>query len=572
MPPRKRETAAKSAARKSTQTRSARASPLTAALTKRQAAQQQKEEREAVARRTQRRIQRRQARTMELPPHPNDYKLVLTVTQVTRKRTANPPFDDRINKRRNIAQQYPWEWNNGLEQLPSPFEPVPGPLGAAPEEGATPDENPVDAMGDFAKLPTEIRDEIFRYLGLCGHEIRVLRGWSLVYPRAKPRLDLAFLYTCKVLRYQGLRILFGENTFLYDLRDPSDGHPATSRVLAAVFGNCVVPINQYGHLVRHVKIRVLANRMNSHGSKENFVNAIRKFLPSGGLLAPANIHTLTIEVTALRQCDLRWPGWRSRPDEVPICEFFEHGSRARDALLELQVQWVRVLAHDKDGRLFETVCDLRHVFKQKQMMMVMQDGGYDEQAPVMDVQPMVELWEHNVRQAKAHLCNLAWRLRSLATDPQKAVNELQLWTEVVAQDNYDPNLVNEDGLGGSGDEEEEIGYEGHQHGERTWPTVRRQGRDEQELLSLPPDWREPSSSLSASASASGDRAKAPRAAAAAKKGKARADILDSVEPELELTEEWLEQVEPVDEEDSLFVADRVVDTPDLDLEGEEAEI
>ncbi|KAI1632058.1 hypothetical protein F4809DRAFT_656987 [Biscogniauxia mediterranea] len=430
------------------------------------------EESRPIARlRTQREIQRRQAREMEIPPHPNDYQLVLAMTQATRKRTINFPYDDCINKRTKIAGDYPWEWNNGrLEQPPSPFDLVGGNgLSGAVSEREYSD--PIRAMGTLATLPTEIRDEIFRYLLLCKRDICVFRGWSLVFPRRKPRLDLAILYTCQVLRHQGLRILFGENTFRYRLRDPSDADRATSRVIDRVFANCVVPIDQHGHLVRHIKIRVPANRMHYHYSEQSLVGALRKFLPAEGggggdgdgqLLAPANLHTLTLEVDAVTQRDLKWHEWGDNPDEVPICRLLGPGTRVREALLRLPVQWVRVVARCH-GYACETKCDLRYLFKQNQKLEALTamterltittptagyesgndgDGSSHERGGegkgggggATDAQlTMEESWERNVNQAKAQLCNLSWRIEILARDPGRAINELHLWTRVAGK-------------------------------------------------------------------------------------------------------------------------------------------
>ncbi|KAI1485057.1 hypothetical protein F5X96DRAFT_661630 [Biscogniauxia mediterranea] len=418
--------------------------------------------------RTQREIQRRQAREMEIPPHPNDYQLVLSMTQATRKRTINSPYDDSVNKRTKISGDYPWEWNNGrLEQPPSPFDLVGGNglSGAVAESGHS---DPIQAMGILATLPTEIRDMIFRYLLLYKRDICVFRGWSLVFPRRKPRLDLAILYTCQVLRQQGLRILFGENTFRYRLRDPSDADSATSRVIDLVFANCIVPINQYGHLVRHIKIRVPANRTHYHYSEQSLVGALRKFLPAEGggggdgqLLAPANLHTLTLEVDAVTQRDLKWDEWGDNPDDVPICRLLGPGTRVREALLQLPVQWVRVVARCC-GFACETKCDLRYLFKQNQEQEALtamterltittptagyesgsndgegsshERGGEGKGGGATDARlTMEESWERNVDQAKAQLCNLSWRIELLARDPGRAMNELHLWTQIAGK-------------------------------------------------------------------------------------------------------------------------------------------
>ncbi|KAI5924360.1 hypothetical protein F4810DRAFT_709695 [Camillea tinctor] len=429
----------------------------------------EEESRAAARARTQKHIQRRHAREMELPPHPNDYQLVLPITQIPRKRPAYPAYDDRLNKRTRAGQLHPQKWtNSNREQPPSPFSPPP----------AQNRPNPITALGAFAALPPEIRDAILRPLLLCQHAIRVFAGWTRAYPRSRPRLDLAVLRTCRALHRQGQRVLYGENTFEYDVRDPAAWDAATRRVLRDVFGRSELPFDRRGHLVRRVRVRVPADRMGFRGCAEAFARALRKFLPGGGLSGGC-LHTLTLEVPALCVRDLEW---RGDPEEVPICRFFREGSHVREALLRLPVQWVRVLAHDRNGKTYETVCDLRYFFKQKQEQAAMGmegvdigigsqdgDGEEGEGERTGDVQAMKELWKRNVRQSKAQLYTLSWRLETLARDPDKAVDELHLWTRVPTENNDSAMAAN-------------------------FHTRRNPGRNDAEsFVSLPPNWREVSS-------------------------------------------------------------------------------
>ncbi|KAI0598099.1 hypothetical protein F4775DRAFT_601779 [Biscogniauxia sp. FL1348] len=396
--------------------------------------EEEEETRSRARLRAQRAIRRRQAREMELPPHPNDYKLVLAVTQATRKRTTNFPHDDRINKRTKTAGDYPWEWNNGrLEPPPSPFDLADSDTGLPARRAS----DPVHALGSLARLPAEVRDEVLGHLLVQRRAISVFRGWTLVFPRARPRgLAVAVLGTCRALRRQGLRLLFGANVFRYRMRDPSDAHGATARVLARVFARCAVPVARHGHLLRRLEIRLRA------GDDGLLVAALRRFLPGAEegdrLQAPARLHTLTLDVDAVPR-----RGEDTGVLQVPVCRLLGPGTRACEALLRLPVQWVRVVARCGGEHAYETRCDLRYLFKQRQeeeaMMMMTRtvgdgnggDEGEGKGGGVTDVQPVTELWERKVRQAKAQLCNLSWRIETLARDPHTAVDKLHLWTRVA---------------------------------------------------------------------------------------------------------------------------------------------
>ncbi|KAL7625089.1 hypothetical protein AAE478_004303 [Parahypoxylon ruwenzoriense] len=363
---------------------------------------------------------RKHAHKVELQPHPQDELLVIAATQnppLRGKRSADAAFDDRGGRsKRPVTGQngssrrsrmekdealclFPWEKNEKLKQPPSRF--------ATRFDTVLGSGNPVTALGDLGKLPVEIRDEIFRYNLVSENNIRVLRGWSLVYPRAKPNLDIALLSTCHILRQQGLRILFGENTFLYDIRDPADHLPATDPVLKRVFANSIIPIDLYGHLIRHVKINVPANRL-GYDNMENFAKAIRKFLPGNGLLEPANIHTMTLQLPALRRRDLGWP---YDPDKVPICDFVGTASKVREALCGLNIQYVRVLATDREGDTYEYMIDLRYYYKQKQEEMALADSTA---RPVADAEGQRAYFARQVKNAKTRLYNLPVRLWELA--------------------------------------------------------------------------------------------------------------------------------------------------------------
>ncbi|RYP10504.1 hypothetical protein DL765_008073 [Monosporascus sp. GIB2] len=287
------------------------------------------------------------------------------------------------------------------------------------------DHDPIASMGAFGGLPAEIRDEVFRQLLVWPRDIRVLRGWTLVFPRQRPRLaaGLALLRTCEVLRLQGMRILYGENTFLYLIRDPSDAHPATRPVLRGVYGNSVIPVDRYGHLIRRVKVVVEANRMCGREYRDNFIKAVTKF--EGGLAFPATLRTITIEVPALTALDLRNGG---DPRHVPICNFFSgDGSRVVSALKKLNVQYIRVLATDRTARLFEGQIDMRYYASQRYH----KNRGDDSSA---GDEVMMNTRRTNAALAEARLNSLPYNLQLLALDPDEAIRHRRFWTLIEREE------------------------------------------------------------------------------------------------------------------------------------------
>ncbi|KAI1390965.1 uncharacterized protein F4822DRAFT_168188 [Hypoxylon trugodes] len=354
---------------------------------------------EAARQQEKRRLQREAAK-IEAPTHPDDDRAILLFTQTARKRSANMAFDDRDGIKRPMLT--PWEKDKELEQPPSPLD-----LGIGISYLCL---NPMAAMGQFGMLPAEIREEILRYLLICPHDIRVFRGWSRVYPRSKPKLDLTILSTCKLLYKQGIRILFGENTFLYDIRDPATHLAATNPVMNRVFADYMVPINKYGHLIRHITVEVPANRLNLDNVPK-FTNAIQKFLPGGGLFETASIHTLTLNLPVFRLEDLEGSGWLEHPDSVPILKFVDQSSRTRKILLRLNVQFIRILAMNKDGDIFEHTINLRYYYKYRQAQLAYKRG----EIASSDAEGAMEHFQRQVEKAKARISNIPVRLYELAT-------------------------------------------------------------------------------------------------------------------------------------------------------------
>ncbi|KAI0434703.1 hypothetical protein F5Y09DRAFT_337370 [Xylaria sp. FL1042] len=465
----------------------------------------QKEPTEAQTKREERQeklrqAKKRQARYMETIAQLDENNCSLREILFTRGRPAYPAYDDSPQKRRKLrhhpkvkklARRARGAKKPGLKKRTEP-SPVSTPIHTV---SLTP-------SCKLTELPTEILDEILRYRLLWPHEIVVFNGWERVYPRSRPRLDLSILYTCRMLRDQGLRILYGENQFEYNLRDPAKSHGHTNPVLDQVFGNSVVPINKYGHLIRYVKVKVHRNRLHFDHQRLSFERAILKFLPGGDLAHPANLHTLTLEVPALCNKDLEEDFMvlkedstmleedsmmleekfiAQKPDEVPICKYLRRGSKVGDALFKIRTQWVHVLAYDKYHKCWETRLDLRYFHKDEQMKLeymalsenkkrsttdvvnnlsIAIEPGADTSYRTKDVEAMEKFWGREVKDAVAGLSNLAGRIERLAIDPDLVIGKLGIWRPVDTTKSRGPR-----------------------------------NNDRNGLVSLPSNWREPSSRI-----------------------------------------------------------------------------
>ncbi|TGJ78121.1 hypothetical protein E0Z10_g10641 [Xylaria hypoxylon] len=410
------------------------------------------------------------------------------------ERPVNPAYDYRASKQRKdyhgqkLARRPHWQKKSKFKKSLSPSDSPAANLSVAdssmadssadlsvadssvadsPAANSPLDQDRIDAVCGFAKLPTEIRDEILRHILLWPHDIVVFRGWSRVYPRLRPRLNLSILSTCRMLRDQGLQILFGENTFAYDLRDPEEFQLHTDPVLEKVFGDSVVPINQYGHLIRHAKVKVNRSRIHFSSHRHGFVRAILKFLPGRGLAGVANLHTLTLEVPAERNSEINWISIaENRPDEVPICRYLQDDSKIASALFELRVQWVRILAWDRSSKCWETKLDMRYFVKDEQMRIehealnkddnhntadVAIDGGIagDTSAATSyrtnDIDIRKEAWDRGVKDAVGGLSSLAERIKLLVADPDRAVAK-GLWQPVATPNDCGPESNTKDEL------------------------------------------------------------------------------------------------------------------------------
>ncbi|KAG8666135.1 hypothetical protein FPOAC1_010938 [Fusarium poae] len=170
------------------------------------------------------------------------------------------------------------------------------------------------------EFPVEIREEIYRGLLVSHKPVPVYDGWKRVYAREKPCLDINILMTCKKIFNEAIGVLYGENTFLYRLRDmltqshmmvniqelaqsnayvPERGHRETYDDMSddngaeAVHEPGTINVKKYACLFRYITLQADHNRYQYY-TQEFMADAINMFAQAPSM---TNIHTLTIIIS-----------------------------------------------------------------------------------------------------------------------------------------------------------------------------------------------------------------------------------------------------------------------------------
>jgi hypothetical protein len=219
---------------------------------------------------------------------------------------------------------------------------------------------------DLLNLPVEVRENIFKCLLTIDEPIRVRQGWTKVYPRCRPGLQTSILRTCDQFYTEGTGILYGQNTFLYLVRDAGPvpiqqvigiTPSGPGDVIADVESNfsedefqehesdgefggydpdgCEQEINikKFGYLFRKIHLVAEANR-SGPAYRETTARAIETFTT----LYPrrANIHTITIEISPLKD---------HSTGRLSFVDYFFPSSCVMQALRKLPRQFIEVLVH-----------------------------------------------------------------------------------------------------------------------------------------------------------------------------------------------------------------------------------
>ncbi|KAL2760479.1 hypothetical protein ACRALDRAFT_1078818 [Sodiomyces alcalophilus JCM 7366] len=80
----------------------------------------------------------------------------------------------------------------------------------------------------FLLLPLEIREQIYGYLLEAPEPIRVFEGWSKVHRHKRQTLETAIMRTNSQIADECIRVLYGQNTFEYLIRDSTGLKPSPS--------------------------------------------------------------------------------------------------------------------------------------------------------------------------------------------------------------------------------------------------------------------------------------------------------------------------------------------------------
>ncbi|KAM0346033.1 hypothetical protein ACHAPU_005794 [Fusarium lateritium] len=210
-------------------------------------------------------------------------------------------------------------------------------------------------------FPAEVREHVYRGLLVSNKPIPVYDRWKRVYQREKPGLETSILRTNKQIFVEARRVLYGENTFLYRLRDaPNASHvmndvqelangdayvPGTpaADTSTVVFGGPDLPaesehkpgtinITKYAEHIRYITVQADSNRYSSY-TQEFMADAVKMFAREP---AKTNIHTLCVIISP-----------RYVAGKFTFADFFEPGSDLMIALRAVSCDTIRIKIWNK---------------------------------------------------------------------------------------------------------------------------------------------------------------------------------------------------------------------------------
>lgn len=260
---------------------------------------------------------------------------------------------------------------------------------------AEPAPGPEPAPSELHKLPPEIRLKIYGELLRADKPILVYGGWRIVYRRQNKRkgermndrqkrddealdIPIAILSTCRLFYKEALPVLYGENTFLYRLRDPiaavtdvarlvqidtseeelpdsdyedeggadndsdwEEGNAARGgasgrRARRAKRMDFDIDVDKHLHLFRRIIVEAEHNRF-SEGTKHSMARAINTFAARQPASQPApNIRSLTVRVAPL------WDRMSGTFGRFTFVDFFAAESPVMQAVRAVRCPLLRV--------------------------------------------------------------------------------------------------------------------------------------------------------------------------------------------------------------------------------------
>ncbi|KAK1243628.1 hypothetical protein MKX08_001766 [Trichoderma sp. CBMAI-0020] len=213
----------------------------------------------------------------------------------------------------------------------------------------------------FMGIPREIRMKIYRHLLLSERPVTVHGGWKEVHRSNRLSLPMGILRTCQVVHDEASAVLYGENVFVYLLRDPiypqrairdlatNDDEPSGDNESDSGSeyedeggdsrfcndqGERRINFNKHAHLFRKIVVEAEHNRY-SKATQESMAAAIRLFTNSDDT---CNIHTLTVRVSPLWNEE----GYEPAEGRFTFIDFFEPNAPVHQAIKALDCQMVHV--------------------------------------------------------------------------------------------------------------------------------------------------------------------------------------------------------------------------------------
>ncbi|KAK4138705.1 hypothetical protein BT67DRAFT_453271 [Trichocladium antarcticum] len=262
----------------------------------------------------------------------------------------------------------------------SRLEHAPGASGANTVEASALPKS-VESVARFFTLATEIREKIYRHLLVSSKPIYVQNLWTEMArrpsrrgarrgqngPDAEVTIETHILSVCRRTALEGTRILYSENSFLYQLRDPEvlDKKTAgTQKPTTRSQTKQYIDLAKYGHLIRHMAIELEPNRKGAQ-YQELMAAALQALVSqSSGATSPRtrpsflmpcgsiHLHTLTITVSPLLATNRR--GMRSAAGDQDISKdgrslsvvgLFSRGAAVLKALQRININFLRINVH-----------------------------------------------------------------------------------------------------------------------------------------------------------------------------------------------------------------------------------
>ncbi|KXJ92862.1 hypothetical protein Micbo1qcDRAFT_174007 [Microdochium bolleyi] len=380
---------------------------------------------------------------IEKPPHEIYKGRSYAETQLVDSTRRTAAHDDRVKRERvyrpsadgkKTGLGLPWDNKQGIERPKLPlyadldkYSELFGSVAVQSEEASR-------LTGPLCRLPPELLDEILRYGLLWPRKISLFKGWTVVYPQSKPRLSsLSILRACRHLHSRGASILYGENRFVYEIRDPGElDRDANLLMRGNLYAECGFPFDRHGCRVQHVHIAIEPGRVALAHNRNAFITALEKFLPtSRGSLG--GIHTLTVEIPALIDPAAERMHMGLSEVDIPICAFFDKDSRTVETIKRLQPKFLQLRVpsdghdispdSDRNGEgvtrfFYATDVDLRGCF-----------GEERDHEKTYATEQMRKEREKRIVKSKAVITNLSMRLYHLARDQRSPLSRA-MWKEI----------------------------------------------------------------------------------------------------------------------------------------------